>query len=259
MQKHTEAAFFYNKTANAPEGCFRPLLGFRKKYDAIYNAQLVPWKRHELSMGVERCAFLFYRDGSAPDVEASQTAIMSGHARIPGHVFINELDETGRPVRLSPRKVNKHLNRACVGLCLSATEGAMFSSIEYLLTGLPIVSTPSRGGRHVYYDDDYCWVVPPDPRSVAAAVEALKQKRIPRKYVRDRTLRRLTIDRQRFLSLINAILEESGSNRKLEMPWPFEKQVTQEWLPIDEAVRRARSGIVDGFGKKRGLLRRSRG
>ena len=161
-------------------------------------------------------------------------------------------------MRLSPCKVNKYLNQASIGLCLSATEGAMLSSMEYLLAGLPIVSTPSRGGRHVYYDDEYCWTVPPDPRSVAAAVKALKQKRIPRNYVRDRTLRRLTIDRRRFLGLINAIFEESASDRKLEMPWPFEKQVTQEWLAMDEAVRRARSGIVDGFGKKRGLLRWSR-
>ncbi|HEY6632230.1 MAG TPA: glycosyltransferase [Rhizobiaceae bacterium] len=250
MQKQDEAAFYYNKTANVLQTLFRPLPGARAIYDAVYNAQLSPWKRHELSMGVERCAFLFYRDGSSPDAAASQAAIMLRHAAVPGHVFINPLDENQRPVRLSPRRVNEFLNQASVGLCLSRIEGAMFASTEYLLSGLPIVSTPSIGGRHVYYDEEYCWTVPPDPASVAAAVDALKDKRIPRSYVRKKTLRRLDVDRERFLNLVNAILEECQSDSRLAMPWPFKKQVTMEWLAAAEAVRRAKEGVVDGFEKK---------
>ena len=46
------------------------------------------------------------------------------------------------------------LNRSRTGLCLSEREGAMFASIEYLLCGLPIVTTPSIGGRHVFFEAD---------------------------------------------------------------------------------------------------------
>ncbi len=250
MQHRGEAAFHYNKTANVLQSRFRPLYGARASYDAIYNAQLVPWKRHELSLDIERCAFLFYRDGSRADAHATQTAIMERHAAKPGHVFLNPLDENGRPLRLSARKVNRYLNKAAVGLCLSETEGAMFASTEYMLAGLPIVSTPSRGGRHVYFDAEFCWTVPADPSSIATAVYELRDRRISRSYIRNKTLRRLDADRERFLSLINAILEEGASDLRLDMPWPFEKPVTMEWLTPTEAVHRARHGIVDGFRRK---------
>lgn len=127
----------------------------------------------------------------------------------------------------------------------------MFASTEYLLSGLPIVSTPSTGGRHVYYDDEYCWIVPPDPRSVANAVYALKAKAIPRTYIREKTLSRIETDRARFLDLINSILEESGSARRLAMPWPFKKSVTRKWLPPEKAVSRAMRGVVDGFEREK--------
>ncbi len=255
LQQHDEAAFFYNKTANTSESIFRPLEDAQAEFDAIYNAQLVPWKRHELSLEIASCGFLFYRDATVQGRTDWDPSIIARHAaQAPGHVFINPFDEDGMPVRLVGSEVNRHLNRATVGLCLSEKEGAMFASTEYLLAGLPIVSTPSTGGRHVYYDEEYCWIVPPDPRSIANAVYALKAKAIPRAYIREKTLRRLEADRGRFLGLINSILEASGSARRLTMPWPFKKSVTMQWLPPEKAVSRAVRGVVDGFGgEKRGL------
>lgn len=248
VQKVGEAAYFYNKTANSSESIFRPLGRTRIEFDAIYNAQIVPWKRHELSLEIESCAFLFYRDSLLHDVAGPEAAVMTRHARAnPGHVFLNVLDEDGAPLRMPLSEVNRHLNRASVGLCLSQLEGAMFASTEYLLSGLPVVSTPSTGGRHVYYEEEYCWTVPPDPRSIAKAVGALKAKGIPRSHIHQRILERLGRDRARFLELINRILEESGSDTRLAMPWPFRKPVTMEWLASDVAVERAAQGIVDGF------------
>jgi hypothetical protein len=247
-----EAAFFHNKTANVAERIFTPLDGVHVEFDAIYNAQLVPWKRHELSLGIERCAFLFYRGLPLPTAAATEAAIVARHAAAaPGHVFNNRFDEHGKPARLSPQTVNTHLNRAHVGLCLSEKEGAMFASVEYMLSGLPVVSTPSIGGRDVYFDEEYCLIVPPDPRSVAEAVQALKLRAIPRAYIRQKTLKRLEENRSRFLGLLNAILEENGSDSRFSGRWPFVKPVTMEWLPVDEAVHRASDGIVDAFEKRK--------
>jgi hypothetical protein len=247
MQKLGEAALFYNKTANTSERIFRPLDDIRVEFDAIYNAQLVPWKRHELSLEIANCAFLFYLDRSRPGFAEASAAIVTRHASVPGHAFLNRFDENNVPIRFPLSEVNRQLNRASVGLCLSEREGAMFASTEYLLSGLPIVTTPSAGGRHVYHDEEYCWTVPPNSRSVADAVYALKAKAIPRAYIRDRTLRRLEPDRERFLTLINAILEESGSQKRLGNPWPFRRGVTMQWMPPGEAVDRAVYGFVDGF------------
>ena len=255
LQQHDEAAFFCNKTANTSESIFRPLDDAPLDFDAIYNAQLVPWKRHELSLDIASCGFLFYRDATGQGPTDWDPSIIARHAAAaPGHVFINPLHENGVPVRLVASEVNRHLNRAGVGLCLSGREGVMFASTEYLLAGLPIVSTPSTGGRHIYYDEEYCWIVPPDPRSVAEAVYALKAKAISRTYIREKTLRRLEADRARFLGLINSILEASGAARRLSMPWPLKASVTRKWLPPEKAVSRAMRGAVDGLDrKKRGL------
>ncbi|MBB5753180.1 glycosyltransferase [Prosthecomicrobium pneumaticum] len=252
-----EAAFFYNKTANAPEAVFRPL-GTPREFDAIYNAQLVPWKRHELSLAIPSCAFLFYRNSLLPE-PAAEAAIIARHkAEAPGHVFLNAFDRKGEPVRLSPPKVNRALGRAHVGLCLSETEGAMFASTEYLLAGLPVVSTPSIGGRHVHFDPDFCLTVPPDPRAVAQAVAALKARAIPAETVRAATLARLERERARFLALLDAILEEGGATHRLAGPWPFRKAVMMEWQAPEVAIERAVKGDIDAFlprKRARGLRR----
>ncbi len=248
MRGHGEAALFHNKTSSVSEAVFRPLEGVAEEFDAIYNAQLRAWKRHELSLEVERCAFVYYRDATGPATGESEARLIEKHARLaPGHIFVNRLGDAGSPIRLSPEEVNVQLNRAAVGLCLSEVEGAMFASTEYLLAGLPIVTTPSRGGRDVYLDDEYCLTVEPDPRSVAQAVAALKARKIPRTYIRRRTLERLNRDRGRFIDLLNQIFAKTASDRRLEMPWPFRRPVIMRWMDPAEAVRRARAGEVDAF------------
>jgi len=248
LREQGEAAVFLNKTLSVPEAIFRPIEGVSVEFDAIYNAQLAPWKRHELTLGIERCAFICYRAETRPERQAFETELFARHARLaPGHVFLNAVDEGGAPVRFLPADVNRQLGRAAVGLCLSAREGAMFASTEYLLAGLPVVTTPSTGGRHIHFDPEYCLTVPPDPRSIAEAVAAMKAKEIPRGYVRERTLQRLDRDRCRFIELINRILVASDTASRLAMPWPFRKPVIMEWLTAEAAVTRAVSGRVDAF------------
>jgi glycosyltransferase involved in cell wall biosynthesis len=243
-----EAAIFLNKTCVTSEEVFRPLPDVPVEFDAIYNAQLVPWKRHELALDVPSCAFVFYRDPGGASSRESAAALIARHARsAPRHVFINAMDEDGEPVRLAPADVNRHLNRASVGLCLSEVEGAMFASTEYMLAGLPVVSTPNRGGRDTYFDPDTCLTVPADPRSVAEAVAALKARAIPRARIRARVLKQLEHDRRRFLDLINSIHEEAGSNLRLSMPWPFRRPVIMRWQEPENAVATALAGRADAL------------
>jgi glycosyltransferase involved in cell wall biosynthesis len=243
-----EAAFFFNKTATTPEWIFRPLPQRSSEFDAIYNAQLVPWKRHELSLAIERCAFLFHRDDSSPHAGIAEDGIIERHRARSGHVFLNTYQPDGQPRRFAPAEVNAALNRACVGLCLSEREGAMFAGTEYLLAGLPVVTTPNTGGRDTYFDPEFCWTVPPDPRAVADAVNTLKTKRIPPDHIRAKTLARIGADRQRFLGFLDGLLDEGGSRRRFSSgPWPLRKPVTMEWLRASDAVNRAVYGYVDAF------------
>ena len=239
-----EAATTHNKTTNTSETVFRPLEGVEVEFDAIYNAQLASWKRHELAVDIPTCAFLFYRGVSS--TAKSEAALISRHMRsAPAHVFLNEFDDAGKPIRFEPELVNFHLNRAAVGLCLSAEEGAMFASAEYQLAGLPVVTTPNRGGRDLYVDRDFCLKIRDDPREIAAAVAALKQRRIPRAVVRERVLRLITSERRKFIDIVNAIYREEKIPNEFLGFWPLTRPVIMRWQPRQTARRMILRGSVD--------------
>lgn len=243
---HREAAFHMNKACAVSETVFRPLEGVPVEFDAIYNAQLTAFKRHELSGQIERCAFVCYWVPYLDHTEEEARGILRQHAQAaPGHVFVNEFDAEGLPVRLSPEEVNRQLARAAVGLALSEIEGVMLANTEYLLAGLPVVTTPSLGGRSHYHDPEYCLRVAPEPRAVAEAVAALKARRIPREYIRRKTLERIERDRSRFVDAINAVLEEAGADARMAAGDFFNRPVPYPWMPAREAVRRAVRGEPD--------------
>jgi SAM-dependent methyltransferase len=136
-------------------------------------------------------------------------------------VLLNRLQDD-LPVRFSHQEVNQALSRAATGLVLSEVEGASYAAMEYMLAGLPVVSTPSQGGRDIYFDPDYCAVVAPDPRSIRDAVTALRQRNIPRAYVRERTLQRIEPGRRRFVALVEEIIADLGAPKRFApSAWPF--------------------------------------
>jgi hypothetical protein len=55
--------------------------------------------------------------------------------------------------RLSVQQVNVVLNKSKVGGIFSDKEGACYSSSEFHLCGLPVLSVPSQGGRDVWYSN----------------------------------------------------------------------------------------------------------
>ena len=219
-------AVLISPNAFVDERIFRPLPGRAHRYDAVYNARFVPWKRHALAQDVERLALLGYLAGDDPGYVAEL------HARLPRAVWLNEW-RNGAPRLLLPEAVNELLNEARVGLCLSAEEGAMYASAEYLLSGLPVVSTPSRGGRDLFFDPDFCAVVDPDPALIGVAVRELMARSIPRDLVRARTLARVEPHRRRFFDLIQGIRRAHGVSRAFEEDWPsVRRHRLVEWVHI---------------------------
>lgn len=199
------------------EHVFRPIGTGPPAFDAVYNARFAPWKRHELARDIERLALIGYRDDLLSG-RAAERYLRHLREVLPRAVFCNE--GNGGELRwLSPAEVNAVLNRAQVGLCLSAEEGAMFASMEYLLSGLPVVSTPSRGGRDYFFDPEYCRVVEPDPGAVRAAVAELITLGIPRATVRGRTLARVEADRARFVALVQRALGRGPEPAPAPLPW----------------------------------------
>lgn len=217
------SALLLNKNCIVPEAVFRPLDGVDVEFDAIYNARFDPNKRHHLASQIDLMAYLSYDDpANTAETRREQrdllTELLVQH---PNHLLINPTDD-GIPVRIPAGEVNLALNRAAVGLCLSSVEGANYASMEYLLAGLPVVSTPSAGGREVYFDHEFCTICDPDPVAVRDAVENLRSRGIPRRYIRERTLAKIEPPRQQFVTLIDDLSESLGGKRRYDDGvWPF--------------------------------------
>jgi glycosyltransferase involved in cell wall biosynthesis len=134
---------------------------FEKKYDVLYNGRRSKTKRHYLAknVGEELKLALVY-----PHYDLSWSDLPEDE--LPRHVYHNK-------VGLSPQQVCDVINQSRVGLILSAREGACFASSEYLLCGVPVISTPSKGGRAFWYNDENSLIVDPDPAAVLDAARAL--------------------------------------------------------------------------------------
>lgn len=88
--------------------------------------------------------------------------------------------------RLSPGSVAKVLRQSYCGLILSDTEGVCRASSEYLLCGIPVVSTKSTGGRDIWYNSYNSIIVDQNEESVWEAVkEFMKNPRDPWKIRND--------------------------------------------------------------------------
>jgi glycosyltransferase involved in cell wall biosynthesis len=107
--------------------------------------------------------------------------------------------------RLSPPEVAKVLNQSHCGLALSAEEGAMFAATEYLLCGLPVVTTPARGGRFVWFDEYNHICVEPKAEAVRDAVEQVKAEPRDPHRIRAATLQRMYQFRQRYCDYVNRL------------------------------------------------------
>jgi glycosyltransferase involved in cell wall biosynthesis len=227
------SAHTHNRNMFLRDDVFIPLNGVTREFDAVYNGRISPEKRNELAAEIARVAFIAYRDPGEHTVEEFHAACAELALRVPGGRLLNRLTKAGC-ARLTPREVNRVYAQADVGLCLSPREGAMRVAVEYQLAGLPIVATPCRGGRDHFFDAETWIVVPPDPRAVREAVDAMQARALPRHAVRARVMARLERDRQHFVDFVQSIIEQEGAGVPFEPNFrPFlRKGAFERWVSM---------------------------
>lgn len=204
---------FCNHNAMIDENIFKPLSS-EKKYDAVYDARLQPFKRHYLATQLKSVGLIYY---SVP-IKDELKYIENIGETFRHAVFFNHL-ENGQYNILNAEEVNTCLNQCRVGLCLSEWDGAQYASIQYLLAGLPVVETKSHGGRDVFFDQEYTIRVEPTVESVAKGVEEMIKRNIPPDYIHQKTLEKMQVHRQNFISLIQEIYEQNGINQNFSDKW----------------------------------------
>jgi len=196
---------FVNNNAFVDPEIYRPLPGVPKRFDAIYDARVDPVKRHYLAAATKSLALVAERLPHHHDA----AYVRSVSDLLPqAHWYNHPLSPDYRS--FPPAEVNLCTNECRVGLCLSAREGAMYSSIQYLLAGLPVVSTASEGGRDVFFDPDYTCIVADDPEAVAAGVAEMCRCRVPPEEIRNRTLAKMAEHLDRLFGLLDEVLSAEG-------------------------------------------------
>jgi len=187
----------FNQNIYINEHLYKPL-DEPKLYDAVYTARLEAFKRHWLARNIQRLMVISY----GGDL----------------HAFCPELKHAEFNKDFLPRpELAKKYNQSHVGLCLSAKEGAMLASCEYLLCGIPVVSTPSKGGRDEFFTPQNSIIVPPEPEAVAQAVERWKQLKSEPQQIREQTLEKINHLRLGYCTYISKLIyEESGGKKEPE-------------------------------------------
>lgn len=162
-----------------------------KLYDAIYVARLVEFKRHYLASSIRSLALVQGdKHGSSPLDDA------------PSSSYINENPLTAEEVAVK-------ISESRVGLCLSETEGACFSSSEYLLSGIPVVSTQGYGGRMLWYNSYNSKIADSCPESVAEMTKRMIDEDPNPERIRAMHLHMSTIHRKNFIELLQNELDSA--------------------------------------------------
>ncbi len=115
-------------------------------------------------------------------------------------------------VKLGKEEVFDKISESYCGLFLSEKEGACFASSETLLCGIPVVSTPSEGGRDVWYNEFNSIISNDNEDSVKLAVETVKEKVengfFNNKFIRESHISLALRFRTSFVNLTERIFDE---------------------------------------------------
>lgn len=186
-----------HQNAFLDESRYRIATGTDREFDAVYIARITPFKRHLLSVGIP-CLYLIgdfyvYTPQEGEYIEDVRKKLK--------HAVWERI--------VSAKKIDRAISRAHCGLCLSAEEGAMFVSAEYLLCGIPVVNTPNIGGRDELFPPFAVKTVEPDAEAVAEAVREFCASAPSPEAIRKAVLEKMEPHRRLFRSMLNEILSRA--------------------------------------------------
>jgi len=206
-------AHFINQNIVLDEEVYNIRPEIDKDYRAVYNARLLPFKRHRLASQVSKLSIITCGWKSSEDPYFNEV-----YRSLLDATWQN-LDSDLKYQKLSEEDVTVEVNRARVGLIFSKVEGACFAATEYLLAGLPVVSTKSLGGRDVIFSDDASFIVDATEEAVRDGVTELLSRRLDPDHVRRQTIAIIHSHRIAFIQLVNSIIQEFDSLRDFSREW----------------------------------------
>jgi glycosyltransferase involved in cell wall biosynthesis len=203
---------YCNQNCFIDEKVFTIVPGVEKRFNAVYNAVLNEFKRHTLVSDIMgQVAFVTYR---------FENTSYKGYLdkKLNNISWLNYLP--GRePSFLDNDALVEIYNESRTGLALSAAEGSMYASCEYLLCGIPVVSTHSKGGRDVFFDDYNSIIADAVPEQIALAVEKLTSANRDPMAIRTTAISQMKQHRKQFIKHVNRVLRAKGFHYDISHTW----------------------------------------
>lgn len=174
-------------------------------YDAVINSRPFWWKRVYLANKVNNLCYIKGNDWVKD--KTSWDGYKNMNLTLKTEININE--------------VNTIYQESKVGLILSGNtgenvqglnEGANYSTCEYLLCGLPVITTPSQGGRKFWLDDYNSIVCEPNEDSITESVKIMLKRiennEINREIIRNNTIKKMNDLRKNLIDKLQEIFNE---------------------------------------------------
>lgn len=206
-------SLYCNQNCFLNEKVFHVLEDEPKRFRALYDARTSPFKRHELAVDVKNLALISYLSDADTTERAKQV-----HELLPNAKWLNG-PFSNHPGSLSPDEVCQYINQSQVGLMLSEIEGANYASAQYLLCGIPVVTTQSKGGRDTLFHSDYVITAEAEPAAIEHAVQELIERNVNPHEIRQRTLKIMQQHRGYFLDYVCNYIRENKGDISQEDLW----------------------------------------
>ncbi len=203
FDQHSLHSIFCPHNTFLDERLYHPLRR-EKVWQGIITARLRPFKRIHLVQELNSCCLITYptaHDDRHYDEQLWQNIPHLHRPQYEGTTFKNIFNEA---------TLREYFARSHCGLTLSHAEGGCFAANEYLLCGLPVVSTPSIGGRDVFFHPEYTYYCHPNTNGVRLAVEAAQKCPISPMDIRKVCLDRMGFFRQRYTEMLEAEAKVHG-------------------------------------------------
>jgi glycosyltransferase involved in cell wall biosynthesis len=210
---------FFNHNALINSEKYTIIQDTDKCYDLVVNSRFISLKRTHLAKQVPSVVFI----GSYGNKSHGEPIFNTFGTYVN---FKDNIIDKNTYNRLNQDQISKYYNESYVGGIFSSIEGACFSSSEYLLCGIPVVSTQSKGGRDIWYTKDNSIICEPNEVSVAEAVELAKKK------IKDGTFNKFLI-RSNHIQLMN----EHKNRLALHLHTIFLEGDTGIDVPIEQIMK----------------------
>ena len=194
-----------NQNAFIDENLYKIDRTVEQKFDLVVNSSFTKLKNYHFIRNIKNtCAMGYflttnYTESTMPGPFAYCPNFENRPKSIPGFRWIN------------PDEACKYYNMSKIGGIFSTKEGSCFSSSEYLLCGLPVLSCKSDGGREIWYNNENSIICDPNEESVIDNLKKIIEKynngEYDREKIRNTHIEQMELHRNNLTSCVINLLQ----------------------------------------------------